>query len=244
MENGKNYNGNVVWSDSNLDLAIVKINMKCIDYAVLGDSESINVGETVYAIGNPIGFEFQQTVTSGIISALNRAITFKENDEEIYMSNLIQTDATINPGNSGGPLINTRGEIIGINTVKITSAEGIGFAVPINVIKPIIQKLENEGRFEEASIGIFAYDKNVIPYLNSNLNFDTGIYIAQVSLDSPAYRTGLLVGDVITKIDDVTVEKMCDLREYIYTKNIGDKVNLTVLRNNREFSFEVQLSKK
>lgn len=257
MEDGKNYNASVIWSDSSLDLAIIKINMKCINYAKLGDSDNLKVGESVYAIGNPIGFEFQKTVTSGIISALNRTVIFSENEQsvvgnrdnnsgknEIYMSNLIQTDATINPGNSGGPLINNDGEIIGINTVKITSAEGIGFAVPINVIKPIIEKLENNGRFDEASIGIFAYDKNVIPYLNSNINFDTGIYVAQISMDSPAYRSGLQIGDIITKIDDVKLEKMCDLREYIYSKNIGDIVKLSVLRNNIERLVEIKLSRK
>lgn len=254
MEDGKNFSANVVWSDSNLDLAIIKINMKCINYAKLGDSDLLKVGESVYAIGNPIGFEFQKTVTSGIVSALNRTIIFKENNQtngsssqeehEVYMSNLIQTDATINPGNSGGPLINNNGEIVGINTVKITSAEGIGFAVPVNSIKPIINRLENEGKFEEASIGIFAYDKNVIPYLNTNIKFDTGIYIAQISLDSPAITSGLQIGDVITKIDDKSLEKMCDLREYIYTKKIGDKVTLTVLRNNKERNVEVKLSRK
>lgn len=100
MGEGNKYTGSVVWADSDIDLAIVKINMKCIDYAKLGDSSSIRVGEVVYAIGNPIGFEFQKTVTSGIISAVNRTITFNEKDSTIYMSNLIQTDATINPGNS------------------------------------------------------------------------------------------------------------------------------------------------
>ena len=256
MEDGKNYNAKVVWSDSDLDLAIIKINIKCIMYASLGDSDSLKVGESVYAIGNPIGFEFQKTVTSGIISALNRTITFSENEQsaqikydkdnqnEVYMSNLIQTDATINPGNSGGPLVDNDGKIIGINTVKITSAEGIGFAVPINVIKPILQKLESDGKFDEASIGIFAYDKNVIPYLNSNINFNKGIYVAQISLDSPAYRSGLQVGDVITKIDDIELEKMCDLREYIYSKKIGDVVRLSVLRNNKERNIEVVLGRK
>lgn len=256
MEDGKNYNANVVWSDSNLDLAIIKINMKCIYYAKLGDSDAVKVGESVYAIGNPIGFEFQKTVTSGIISALNRTFVFNEDEQtssafrkqsgqhDVYMSNLIQTDATINPGNSGGPLINNNGEIIGINTVKITSAEGIGFAVPINVVKPIIQKLENDGKFEEASIGIFAYDKNVIPYINSNIKFDTGIYVAQISLDSPAVSSGLQIGDVITKIDDKVLEKMCDLREYIYSKNVGDTVTLTILRNNKERTLEIKLNRK
>lgn len=256
MEDGKSYNANVVWSDSNLDLAIIKINMKCIYYAKLGDSDTVKVGESVYAIGNPIGFEFQKTVTSGIISALNRTFVFNEDEQtssafrkqsgqhDVYMSNLIQTDATINPGNSGGPLINNNGEIIGINTVKITSAEGIGFAVPINVVKPIIQKLENDGKFEEASIGIFAYDKNVIPYINSNIKFDTGIYVAQISLDSPAVSSGLQIGDVITKIDDKVLEKMCDLREYIYSKNVGDTVTLTILRNNKERTLEIKLNRK
>jgi len=259
MEDGKNYNANVIWSDSNLDLAIIKINMKCVNYAKLGDSDNLRVGESVYAIGNPIGFEFQKTVTSGIVSALNRTIIFNEseqsaiknennysrnNENDIYMSNLIQTDATINPGNSGGPLINNDGEIIGINTVKITSAEGIGFAVPVNVIKPIIQKLEKDGKFEEASIGVFAYDKDVIPYLNSNIKFDTGIYIAQISMDSPAFNSGLQIGDVITKVDDVVLEKMCDLREYIYSKNIGDTVKLTIFRNNKEKTLDIRLSKK
>lgn len=244
MGNGKNYSANVVWSDSNLDLAIIKINMKCLDYAKLGDSDSVRVGEGVYAIGNPIGFEFQKTVTSGIVSALNRAITFKENEKDVYMSNLIQTDATINPGNSGGPLINVRGEIVGINTVKITSAEGIGFAVPINVIKPIIEKFESEGKFEEASIGVFAYDKDVIPYLNSGVDFDVGIYVADISLDSPAYRSGLKVGDVIVRIDDVELERMCDLRRYLYGKNVGDSVRLSLMRNNREMSLDVQLGRK
>lgn len=147
-------------------------------------------------------------------------------------------------GNSGGPLINQNGELIGINTVKIASAEGIGFAVPINVVKPILQKLESQGKFEEASIGIFAYDKNVIPYLNSNLKFDKGIYVAQISLDSPAHKTDLKIGDVITKIDNIQIDKMCDLREYIYTKNVGDIVSLTVLRNNKEDNIQVKLSKK
>lgn len=258
MEDGKEYNANVVWSDSNLDLAIIKINMKCINYAKLGDSDIVKVGESVYAIGNPIGFEFQKTVTSGIISALNRTIIFSENNgnnvntssnnnsgkNDVYMSNLIQTDATINPGNSGGPLINNNGEIIGINTVKITSAEGIGFAVPINVVKPIIQKFESEGKFDEAGLGIFAYDKNIIPYLDSNIKFDNGIYVAQISLDSPTINSGLQVGDVITKIDDVCLNKMCDLREYLYSKNVGDVVRLNVLRNNKEKVIEVKLVKK
>lgn len=152
LEDGRSFSANVVWSDSNIDLSICKINAKNLKYASLGDSENVRVGEIVYAIGNPIGFEFQRTVTSGIISALNRTIRIDENNTTTYMEDLIQTDATINPGNSGGPLINPDGNIVGINTVKIESAEGMGFAVPINIVKPIIESYQKEGKFEEASI--------------------------------------------------------------------------------------------
>lgn len=160
------------------------------------------------------------------------------------MSNLIQTDATINLGNSGGPLINIDGEVIGINTIKISSAEGIGFAVPINLIKTIIEKLAIQGKFEEASIGIFAYDKNVIPYIDKNLKFDTGIYVVQVSKGSSAYNAGLREKDIIIKIDNITLEKMSDLRKYIYTKNVGDEVILRIQRNNVEKEVKMMLTRK
>ena len=140
LENGNNYNGNVVWVDQDLDLAIVKINARNLKYITIGDSDNLRISDSVYAIGNPIGLEFQRTVTAGIISGLNRTIKLDEEDKSSYMEDLIQTDATINPGNSGGPLINEMGEMVAINSVKITSAEGIGFAIPVNIVKPIIEK--------------------------------------------------------------------------------------------------------
>lgn len=244
LENGKSYNGNVVWSDNDLDLAIVKISARGLSYIKLGDSDSLRIADQVYAIGNPIGLEFQRTVTSGIVSGLNRTIKLDEDDKSYYMEDLIQTDATINPGNSGGPLINTNGEMLAINSVKITSAEGIGFAIPINIIKPIIEKFTQEGKFDEAYLGIFAYDKSVIPYLDSNLNLDEGIYIAQISLDGPSASVGLKVGDIITKIDDREVNTMSQLRNYIYQKNPNDTVNLTILRNGKESIVPVVLGRK
>lgn len=244
LENGRNYTANVVWSDSSLDLSICKISVKNLPYATLGDSNNARVGEIVYAIGNPIGYEFQRTVTSGIISALNRTVRIDENETSTYMEDLIQTDATINPGNSGGPLINPDGNVIGITSVKITSAEGIGFAVPINIVKPIIESYLKEDKFEEASLGIFAYDKEVIPYLNENNEMTKGIYIAQISLDSPASKTNLKIGDVITKIDNLELVKMCDLRCYIYTKKPGEEVTLTVVRNGKEQQVKVTLQQK
>ena len=212
---------------------------------ILGDSSKIRVGETVYAIGNPIGYEFRRTVTSGIVSAKNRTIKIDENEKSSYMTDLIQTDATINPGNSGGPLIYPSGEIIGINTVKISSAEGIGFAIPINIIKPIIEKFKTTGTFEEATIGIYAYDKEVIPYLNNAkmATFDKGIYVAQITKNGPADNTELKEGDIITRIDNVELNTMNDLREYIYTKSPGDEVTLKVTKGKVNKEIKIVLGK-
>ena len=227
LEDGKTYDGTVMWSDTSLDLSITKIEAKNLSYVTLGDSKEIRVGETVYAIGNPIGFEFRRTVTSRIISAKNRTIKLEENNSQVYMSDLIQTDATINPGNSGGPLITPSGEVVGINTVKITSAEGIGFAIPINVVKSVIESYKNTGAFEQATIGISAYDKEVIPYLNSNISFEEGIYVAQITKNGPADNTELKEGDIILSIDGKNLSTMNNLREYIYTKKPAIKSTKT-----------------
>lgn len=244
LENGKNYNASVVWSDSDLDLSIVKINAKGLSYASLGDSDQIKPGETVYAIGNPIGFEFRKTVTSGIISAVNRTIKIEEDNKVSYMEDLIQTDATINPGNSGGPLINVDGEVIGINSIKITSAEGIGFANPINIVKPIIESYKQTGNFEEASLGIYAYDKEVIPYLDSSINIESGIYVVDLVNGGVASASGIKVGDIILKIDEKSINKMTELRSYIYTKSVGDEVTLQILRKGTITPITITLGKK
>lgn len=230
LDNGRTYDGTVVWADSDLDLSITKISAKNLKYVIIGDSDNIRVGETVYAIGNPIGFEFRRTVTSGIVSAKNRTIKIEDSENSSYMSGLIQTDATINPGNSGGPLITPNGNVIGINTVKISSAEGIGFAVPINTIKTVINKFKENDKFDEAKIGIYAYDKEVIPYLSYSNNFVKGIYVVQINPNSPASKVDLKVGDIINSIDGVELSSMNGLKQYIYTKNIGDEVKLNITR--------------
>lgn len=244
LENGKTYDGTVMWSDTSLDLSITKIEAKNLSYVTLGDSKEIRVGETVYAIGNPIGFEFRRTVTSGIISAKNRTIKLEENNSQVYMSDLIQTDATINPGNSGGPLITPSGEVVGINTVKITSAEGIGFAIPINVVKSVIESYKNTGAFEQATIGISAYDKEVIPYLNSNISFEEGIYVAQITKNGPADNTELKEGDIILSIDGKKLSTMNDLREYIYKKKPNDEVTLKITRGKINKEIKIVLGKR
>lgn len=235
MKNGITDNGVVVWASKDLDLAIVKINLKDLPVVNLGNSESIKIGQNVYAIGNPVGYELQRTVTAGIISGTNRTIRIDEENKKTYMEGLIQTDATINQGNSGGPLINQLGEIIGITTIKIEDAEGIGFAIPINIIKPILNKLVQYGKFDEPYLGISGYDKEVIPYLSSNINFEKGIYIAEIDKTGPLKNSNLISGDIIEKIDGVELTTMNALKEYIYQKNIGDTVILTIKRNNRNF---------
>lgn len=223
LENGQNYEGKVMWSDENLDLSITKIEAKNLSYATLGDSSKIRVGETVYAIGNPIGFEFRRTVTSGIISAKNRSIKIEEENNQTYMSDLIQTDATINPGNSGGPLITPNGEVIGINTVKISTAEGIGFAIPINVVKTIIESYKQTGTYEQATIGI---------------------YVAQIAPKGAADGSELEEKDIIVSIDDKELNTMNELREYIYTKKPGDQVTLKIIRKKITKNINITLGKK
>ena len=155
LDSGNVYNGNVVWADSDLDLAIVKMKASELKYLEIGDLDKLKLGQDVWAIGNPVGIEFQRTITKGIVSGINRTIKIEDENGENYMEDLIQTDASINNGNSGGALINSDGKLIGINTVKISTAEGIGFAVPINIIKPIITKFMQEDKFEEAYLRYF-----------------------------------------------------------------------------------------
>ena len=239
-----NYKGLVVFDEPDLDLAIVKVNAKDLKPAKLGDSNYIKVGRQVYAIGNPIGYEFKRTVTSGIISAINRTIKIEDNDDLSYISDLIQTDATINPGNSGGPLVNKDGEVIGINTVKITSAEGIGFAIPINVIKPVIDGFINYGKFEVATLGIYAYDSEIAEYMKLKDKDITGIYISKILPNGPGANKNLKEGDLIISIDNKKLRTMNDLREYIYGRNPGDEVVLKIIRNAKEYDINIILGKK
>lgn len=241
LDNGKSLQGKVLWTEEDIDLAIVKINEENLQPADLGDSDKIRIGDDVMAIGNPLGVEFQRTTTNGIVSGVNRTLTFDENGETVFMEDLIQTDASINSGNSGGPLINSSGEVIGINTVKITSAEGIGFAVPINVVVPVINKFISNGKFKEATLGILAYDKEIVKYTKSNISVEDGIYVVGLTKNGPAEKAGIKEKDVLVSIDGVKLEKVMDLREYIYTKEPGDEVSLIINRNNKIEDIKVRL---
>lgn len=245
LENGSSYDGVTKWVDEVLDLAIVKINAVNLDVSILGDSDLLELGQSAYAIGNPLGMDFQRTITSGIISALNRTIKIGEGSLVSYMQDLIQTDAAINSGNSGGPLINSKGEVIGINTIKVTEAEGIGFAIPVNIIKPIIEEYINNGSFEEAYLGIFAYDNKLLGYLNSNMIVENGICVANIDKSGPLKNSKIKVGDVLLSIDGQKLNTMVELRKYLYTKKPLDTVQINYMTvAGVEVSENITLSKK
>jgi serine protease Do len=216
LEDGRDIDGITVWSDPVLDLAVVKVDLTGLPVIPLGDANKLKVGEPAIAIGNPLGLQFQRTVTSGIINALTKTISIETEQGSNYMEDLIQTDASINPGNSGGPLLNSRGEVIGINTVKVESAEAIGFAVPINIAVPVIQKITQTGEFTEPYLGVFAYDREVVPYLDGNIKIDKGIYVVNLDESAPAYQSGIRLGCVITQVDGNDVNTMMQLRCYLY----------------------------
>ncbi len=244
LSDGKNIDGTTVWSDPVLDLAVVKVNLNGLPTIPLGDSSKVQIGQPAVAIGNPLGLQLQRTVTSGIISALNRTIKIETDEGANYMEDLIQTDASINPGNSGGPLLNAQGQVIGINTIKVTSAEAIGFAIPVNVVKPIINKFLDKGQFKEPYMGIFAYDKDVISYIDKNINLDNGIYISTIDKTGPAYKSGIKECCVIEEVDGHKINTMIQLRSYIYSKEPGDVINVTYCNNGKPVKVPIKLTEK
>ncbi len=240
FENGEQVDGTVLWNDATLDLAIVKVNVTNLPVAELGDSEKLEVGELAIAIGNPLGLEFQRTVTAGIISGLNRSVTV---DGRVVIDNLIQTDASINPGNSGGPLLNAKGQVIGINTAKITSGEGLGFSIPINQVKEIAAQVINNGTYKTVFMGISGV--SVVEYetrLGVDISADKGVIIIELQANSPAANAGIQVGDVITKIGDIEVEDMSQLKKTLYKYSQNDKEKISIIRNTEAMDIEIEFS--
>lgn len=238
--NGDEKVGRVLWQDPTLDLAVVKVDSGNLTAAEFADSDALSVGEEAIAIGNPLGLRFERTVTQGIVSGLNRSIMLNQND---IMEDLIQTDAAINPGNSGGPLINSKGQIIGINTVK-ASAEGLGFAIPINITKPIISKLVERGSFTPTYLGVSMYDRELAGYYEDIVDIKKGVFIIEAKRGLPAYNAGIRQKDIITHIDGVEVNTMLKVKTILYAKSPGDKVKIRYIRDGREFQTEAILQKK
>lgn len=237
--NGSEYEAKVLFEDETMDLAIIKIDATELTAAALGDSDSVKVGEVTIAIGNPLGLE--QTVTSGIVSALGRSVPLSNTQ---IAEDLIQTDAAINSGNSGGALLNVSGQVVGINSYKLSNGEGIGFAIPINAAKPILQQIIQYGEFKAGQIGVSLIDKELLRYVggNSDIKLDKGLYVYDVSTSSDAYAKGLRRGDVITAVDGVQIDTILAFKTNLYQHQPGDSVTLTVLRNGSEQQITVSLS--
>ncbi|HZJ76218.1 MAG TPA: trypsin-like peptidase domain-containing protein [Oscillospiraceae bacterium] len=238
VSDGKQLKAEVLWNETSLDLAIIKVDGSNLPIAELGDSDEIEVGEIAVAIGNPLGLNFQRSLTQGVISGLNRTIT--DGSSGITIENLIQTDASINPGNSGGPLLNSKGQVIGINTVKVTSGEGLGFAIPINTAKPIVDQFIEKGEFTRVYLGLQGVDTDYFETITGSKSpVDNGVYIFQIEKNSVASRYGIKVGDIIIKIDDTDINKRSDLVRTIYKYRPGESATITVLRENKEIKLDV-----
>lgn len=234
--------GEVLWYDTTLDLAIVKINRTGLPTVEFGDSDELKVGEPAVAIGNPMTLDLERTVTQGIISGLNRSVAFENGT---VIEPLIQTDASINSGNSGGPLFNAKGQVIGINTAKMSTAEGLGFAIPINTAKPIVDQIINDGTLSAVYVGIKGVDVETYETaLGIDVTAEYGVVVAEVMSDSPAIEAGLKVGDVITAIDGDKIESMSDLKRNLYEYKENDKAEITIIRNGAEQKVTMTLKTK
>lgn len=234
LNDGTTVDGKPVWADSSIDVAIVKVdtNEKLIA-AELGDSDDLEIGEVAIAIGNPIDMAYQRSVTQGIISGLNRYVG--QVDGGGYMTGLIQTDASINQGNSGGPLLNEKGQVIGINTVKVSAGEGLGFSIPINSVKPIVESVIETGDYKVVSMGTESLDAVQLQrYLKKDMGIDSGVFVYRVIENSPAAKAGIVEGDVIRKIDNEEIASVDALRATLYKYKIGDSAEVTIIRNGKE----------
>jgi serine protease Do len=238
LADGSMFDGKVIGTDEATDLAVVKLDStESLPFAALGNSDNLKIGQIVIAIGNPFGLTGGPTVTTGIVSSLNRKIQFENGVLE-----LIQTDAAINPGNSGGPLTNTKGEVIAINTAKMPYAHGIGFAVPINIAKSVMTELILNGRvINRPWIGI-SYVK-ITRQLAQYYRLPTteGVLIAHVEPYSPADNAGLRKGDIIEAVDRKRIDDTAEISLNVRKKNINDKLTVSINRYGRRFEVLIQL---
>jgi serine protease Do len=238
LTDGSVFDGKVIGKDASNDLAIIKLDStETLPFAELGNSDDLKIGQIVIAIGNPFALTGGPTVTAGILSSLNRKIQFENGVLE-----LVQTDAAINPGNSGGPLVNTKGEVIAINTAKMPYAHGIGFAVPINIVKTVMTELIQNGRIiNRPWIGI-SYVK-ITRQLAQYYRLPTteGALIAQVESDSPADNAGLRKGDIIEAVDGKRIDDTTEISLNVRKKAINDKLLITINRYGRRFEVPIQL---
>jgi len=240
LTDGHVFKGKLTGTCRSLDIAIVKIDADGLTVAKLGDSSKLRVGQRVFAIGNPLGLSGGPTVTSGVISAANRTIT----SDRGTFKDLVQTDAAINPGNSGGPLVNIEGEVIAINTAIVPFAQGIGFAIPINVAKECASDVILHGGVIRPWLGITGLNitRDVADYYE--LPMDTGVLVANVAPDSPADKSGIERGDIILEFDDTKVSRVEDIQRLLAKRKNGDRTGVLILRGTRTGRLGVTLERE
>ena len=253
LADGTKVPGEIVGSDTYSDIAVVKIAAdKVTTVAEFGDSSQLTVGETAIAIGSPLGSEYANTVTQGIVSSLNRNVSLKSEDGQAISTNAIQTDTAINPGNSGGPLINIQGQVIGITSSKIasnggTSVEGLGFAIPANDVINIIKQLEKDGKVTRPALGIRMVNLSNLSTTDLQKlklpgNVTSGVAVRSVQKNMPA-NGHLQQYDVITKIDDKAISSTTELQSALYSHSIGDSMTVTYYRDGKEETTTIKLDK-
>ncbi len=253
LADGTKVPGEIVGSDTFSDIAVVKISSeKVTTVAEFGDSSKLTVGETAIAIGSPLGSEYANTVTQGIVSSLDRNVSLKSEDGQAISTKAIQTDTAINPGNSGGPLINIQGQVIGITSSKIasnggTSVEGLGFAIPSNDAIHIIEQLEKNGKVTRPALGIQMVNlsnlnASDLQKLNIPGNVTSGVVVRSVQTNMPA-NGHLQKYDIITKVDDNAISSTTDLQSSLYSHSIGDSMRVTYYRNGKEETTTIKLDK-
>ncbi|QHM17137.1 Serine protease Do-like HtrA [Bacillus subtilis] len=254
LYDGNEVTAKLVGSDSLTDLAVLQISDDHVTkVANFGDSSDLRTGETVIAIGDPLGKDLSRTVTQGIVSGVDRTVSMSTSAGETSI-NVIQTDAAINPGNSGGPLLNTDGKIVGINSMKISEddVEGIGFAIPSNDVKPIAEELLSKGQIERPYIGVSMLDLEQVPqnYQEGTLGLfgsqlNKGVYIREVASGSPAEKAGLKAEDIIIGLKGKEIDTGSELRNILYKDaKIGDTVEVKILRNGKEMTKKIKLDQK
>jgi serine protease Do len=249
LADGTTYEGRIVGSAMDYDLALVKVEGDNLPVATLGDSDDLLVGEWAIAIGSPFGqflYDAKPTVTVGVISALHREVKSDAYDR-IY-KDMIQTDAAINPGNSGGPLVDSRGDVIGINTSIFTAGGrgniGMGFAIPINRGKWVLEEIQKYGRVREVWVGVTVMDITPQAAAAFGLSHRNGLLVREIQLDSPADKSGLKVGDLITAVNGAQVRTSYDANRMIFGAKIGDKINFDVVRGSETKRLTVVLEEK
>lgn len=239
LTNGKKSSAKLLWYDTTLDLAVIKTDMTGLKPVEMGDSDKVQIGDKAIAIGNPLGLDLQSTLTSGYISGKDRTITLQNG---LQMDGLMQTDAAINSGNSGGGLFDQEGKLIGINTAK-ASAEGIGFTIPINVAKTIVDNIVSGGSFEGVKLGISGVDvKTFQQATGQKLSIDKGIYVVEVVRGSSAQKAGVTRGDIITKVNGKEINTMSSLKKALLEVRPKQKGKITVYRDGSTKDLDIEFS--